>query len=238
MEDVDAGRVLERRACNDAGCISAGIGQLAGIGLGVGDQLGDRCRRQGRGDQQHEGVAADPRERREVFHRVVGNCLVEAWRGRMRAVRAHEQRMAIRRGPRDLRGRDGSVCSSLVLDHDRLLECDAERLGNHASDRVGPAAGSERDDDVDRLRRIGLRAGQPRHRRQCGRTRCQMQKLTARKFHVAPRMVLPAKPISVLHASRVACRVLHRPRPGPANPWVGAAPEPLSPALAPAGGGT
>ena len=57
---------------------------------------------------------------------------------------------------------------------------------NQARGDVVPAASGGRNDHAHRPRRIGLRASNPRHGRQRGRARGQMQKLAAAKFHVEP----------------------------------------------------
>src|ERR1700730_7706530 len=67
----------------------------------------------------------------------------------MRAVRAHEQGMAVRHRARHLGCRDCAVCARLVLDDDGRLERDAERGSNNSGDHVGAAAGTERNDDGD-----------------------------------------------------------------------------------------
>ena len=105
-------------------------------------------------DDQHQRVASHPRDRREVLDRIVGDVLHQEGHGRMRAVGAHEQRVAVRRRARDVQRRKRAVRARTVLDHDGLLERDAEMLADDAGDRVGGAAGTERDDDGDRLARI------------------------------------------------------------------------------------
>src|SRR5882757_6237536 len=151
--------MLQGLPCNDARCVAAGIGQLAWVGLAIGDQLGDRSDRYGRVDEQHEGEAPNPGDRREVLYRVVGDTLIETWGRRMWAVRAHEQRMAIRCRPRDLSGPDGPIGSLLVLDHDGLLECCAERLRNSACDYVCSAPGAKWNDNRDWFRWIIVGVG-------------------------------------------------------------------------------
>src|SRR5262249_52738121 len=49
----------------------------------------------------------------------------------------------------------------------------------------GRAAGGRRDDDPDWPRRIGFRPCDPRHRER-GSARCEMQKISAGKFHCSP----------------------------------------------------
>src|SRR3954467_3205114 len=154
MHEVDAGPGLERFAGHHAGCVAARKRQLAGMGLGVGDQLRNGCRGHIRMQHQHQGEAADARDRLEVLYRIVGDALVEAGRGRVRAVGAHQQRVAIGCGAGDIGGGHGAVRSRLVLDDDALVERLSEMLRNDTRNGVGGAAGTERDDEGDRLVRI------------------------------------------------------------------------------------
>ena len=62
--------------------------------------------------------------------------------------------MSVWRRPRHRSRSDGAVCARFVLDDDRLLERNAERLCNGASDHVGAAASAEWDDNGDRFARI------------------------------------------------------------------------------------
>src|SRR5205823_2319878 len=59
-------------------------------------------------------------------------------------------------------------------------------------------------DDAHRPRRIGLRPSDPRHGRERGSARCQMQKLpSARKFHRGPSLLLAYSITSSARASSV-----------------------------------
>src|SRR6266511_4493104 len=73
----------------------------------------------------------------------------------------HEQRMAVGLRLRHLRGADGAARAGPVLDDGRLAELRGEFFGDRAGHDVGAAAGSERHDEAERLRRPGLR---PRRR--------------------------------------------------------------------------
>src|SRR3974390_1568327 len=72
-----AGIMLDGLECDDPGGVAAGIGQLAGIGLGVVDHLLDRMDRQFWIDDQHQGEAADSRDRHEILHRIVVEVLMQ-----------------------------------------------------------------------------------------------------------------------------------------------------------------
>src|SRR5262245_19602439 len=63
-------------------------------------------------------------------------------------------------------------------------------LADDARDDVVGAPRRKRDDPVYRPRRIGLRPRDPWHRQQRGSTRCQMQKISAGKFHFEPSLYL------------------------------------------------
>src|SRR5262249_59344878 len=58
-----------------------------------------------------------------------------------------------------------------------------ERWSYEADRDADGAASREADDDAHRPRRIGLRPRDARHRRQRGSARCQVQKISAGKFH-------------------------------------------------------
>src|SRR5262249_4182115 len=73
-----------------------------------------------------------------------------------------------------------------ILDDKWLAELVRQPLPKEAPNDVGPAARDDADDQANRPRRIGLRRSEPRHRRERGSTRGQMQKLSAGKFHFEP----------------------------------------------------
>src|SRR5438874_6744629 len=75
----------------------------------------------------------------------------------MRSFCAHEKRVAVLRAARDISCRDRAVGSRPGLDHDALIERNAEMLGDEPRDGVGGAPGTKWDDDRDRLARIGFR---------------------------------------------------------------------------------
>src|SRR5262249_29695047 len=97
-----------------------------------------------------------PRYRREILHRIVGDVLEQERIGRMRAVGAHQQRVAVARRLSHIGGRDAAIGALAIVDDDVLVESDTERLRDDAGDNVGTAAGAERHDDCDRPARIGL----------------------------------------------------------------------------------
>jgi hypothetical protein len=157
VHEIEAGDPLERRARDEADAVRAGVAQAAGIGLHVGDELGHRrCRNPGV-DDQHERKISDPRQRREIPHRVVGNALEKIGIGGMGAHRGHEDGVAVGRRARDCTRRNRAVCSRLVINHHRLLEGLAQLLADDAGGGIDAAAGGERHDQRDRSAGIVLR---------------------------------------------------------------------------------
>ena len=140
--------------------------ELAGIRLRVGDELLHRVHRQRRIDHEHVGNAGDQDDRREILDVVVRHLRVQARVDRVRAHGAHFQRVAVGRGLGDQLRADVAAGAGPVVDDDRLAPCVGELLRDGAGEDVGGAARRERHDEADRLRRIGLRPGARRERRE------------------------------------------------------------------------
>src|SRR5947208_15297813 len=98
----------------------------------------------------------------------------------MRAVGAHEQRVAMGRGTRDVERGKGSVRARAVFDYDALLERGAKVLRDDAGDRITAAARPERHNHCDRLARISLCARAAREGLQGGSARSYMQESSTR----------------------------------------------------------
>jgi len=79
--------------------------------------------------------------------------------------------------------RDGVPYVQVVSSDDLLAERPRHVLANNAGSNVGSPAGSERNDQCNRSRRIALRPDSLRHRRERGSGGGQMQKSSAGKFH-------------------------------------------------------
>jgi hypothetical protein len=95
----------------------------------------------------------------------------------------HEDGVTIRIGAH-CTGRAGrTACAWSVLNNDLLAERPRHVLANNAGSNVGSPAGSERNDQCNRSRRIALRPDSLRHRRERGSGGGQMQKSPAGKFH-------------------------------------------------------
>jgi hypothetical protein len=75
----------------------------------------------------------------------------------MRAPLADADGVAVGRGAREAADADIAAGAGDILDHQRLTERGAHRLGEDARQRVGRAAGGKRRDHGDGPRRIALR---------------------------------------------------------------------------------
>ncbi len=115
---------------------------LAWIGLGVGDELGDRLGRNRWIDHHDVGHAHDARDRRDVGNEIEIELVVERCVDRVR--RSHQQqRIAVRRRAHDRLGPDIAAGARPVLDDEWLAEPLRQPLTDEARDDVGRAAGGE-----------------------------------------------------------------------------------------------
>ena len=157
VHEIDAGDLLELLAHDVAGGAVAlrGVGELAGVGLGMGDELAHRLGGHVGMHDQDVGRRDDVGDRREILDPVIRQLGDQVMQDGVGRVHADEQRVAV--GRRFRRGfrRDRSGAAGAVLDHGDLAAL-AELLRQRAGDEVGDAAGRGRDDDLDRLARIGL----------------------------------------------------------------------------------
>ena len=96
MDQIDAGHHLEQFAGEMARAADAGRPHVdpARIGLGVGDELGDRLGRNGRVDREHCRRLADAGDRQHVAHKVEVEFFVEGGVDRVREI-GDEQRVAV-----------------------------------------------------------------------------------------------------------------------------------------------
>ena len=152
MHQRDAGRAGEIFAGDVAGGAGAGRAEidLAGIGLRIGDQLGNGFGGKRRMHHQRIRRVADQADRRKILARIVAGILVERRSDRERAGVAKQQRVAVGIAFRDRLGADGAAGAGPVVDHDLLAEQFAHLVGNAAADDRGAAAGRERNDQRDR----------------------------------------------------------------------------------------
>src|SRR5262249_20888238 len=102
------------------------------------------------------------------------------------AWRDHEERITVRGRAHDRLGADVAARARSVVDDKWLAQPFRQPLAHQARVNVVRAAGSKSDDDAHRPRRIGLRPCDARNSRQRDSARCQMQKISAGKFHGLP----------------------------------------------------
>src|SRR5262249_57704619 len=84
-------------------------------------------------------------------------------------------------------GRDSAARGGAVLNDELLTKPLGEPLTYYARDDVNRLARGKSDDNAHRPRRIALRSRDARDSRENGGARCQMQKISAGKFHDRPR---------------------------------------------------
>src|SRR5262245_64889790 len=101
-----------------------------------------------------------------------------------------EERVTIRRRAYDCLSGDIGGSTRPVFDEEWLAEPLRQPLRDQACDDVGRPASGVADDDAHRTRWIGLRPSDPRHGRERGSARGQMQKISAGKFHFATSLSL------------------------------------------------
>ena len=103
---------------------------------------------------QQQRAVAPARDRREIGQRVVAGAGEQVRVEGGRALVDEQQRVAVRRAARHLRGADIAACGGVVLDEHRLAEGLAQPLGEPARADVGDAAHAA-GHDPDRPRRPG-----------------------------------------------------------------------------------
>ncbi len=138
---------------------------LAGIGLGIGDQLGHRLGRKILAHQNDVGNVRHDRNRHEL-RRIVVKRFVKQWIGRDRRRLRRQERVTIGRRMENIVGGDAAADAGPVLDHHRLAEKGLHLGGDQPGDGVDAPAGRYRDDDPDRM--VGVASGAAL----CPRGRC------------------------------------------------------------------
>ena len=158
MGEIDAGQRLEqlRRKEVEGADARGAVADRARLFPRALDQIADRGDGKILVDDQHGGTGRDLHDRREVAQHVIGDVLLDVRVDGDRR-RCAEQRGAIGRRFRGLAGADRAAGAADVLNDDRGLQLLLKRLAEDAGDRVGAAAGRERNDQPDRTRRIILR---------------------------------------------------------------------------------
>jgi hypothetical protein len=167
-----------RPAANAARCHA----ELSRIGLGVADELGNRLCGKRWVHHQNIGHPHDARDRCGVAEKIETEFVVER---RVDGGRrpGGKQRIAVRGRTHDHLGRQVGAGAGPVLDDDGLAEMLRQPLPDQARDDVVWAAGGGRNDNAHRPRWKCLCPRAPRHHRERGSTRRQLQKSAAWKHH-------------------------------------------------------
>jgi len=152
MDVVDAGGEAERlgRQVGEAADAARTVVQLAGIGLGERDELGDRLGRRRRRHHHQRRDARQHGDRHEVLLGVVVELPVEELVLHV-AAGQHQQRVAVRCRARRRLGADIAGGARLVLDDELLAEPLGQPLRRLPRRHIRRAAGDERHDDAHRL---------------------------------------------------------------------------------------
>jgi len=137
---------------------------LAGIGLGVGDELGDRLGRERRVRQQDEGIVVDARDRNNVARDNGSALLIEHHVDRVRSC-DHQQRVAVSRCARHRLQGEVPAAAGPVVDDNRLAKPRRQRLTKKPRDDVGCSASRNDNHQGHGPGRIGLRPWDARERR-------------------------------------------------------------------------
>src|SRR6516162_11608772 len=187
MSKINSGHHLEQFAGQLAGrtYTSRAHVDLAWIGFGVSNELGDCSSRNGQIDEHQVGHADDPRNWRYITDKVELEIAIERRITRIRKIRQKE-RIAISRRIHDHLSSDVAAGARPVLNDEWLPGSLLQPLTHQAREDVVPAAGSIPDNPAHRSGRIGLRPRDARTSRQRGSAHGQMEKIAAGKFHSEP----------------------------------------------------
>jgi len=130
---VDAGHHLEQLARNVGATADAGRGHIdfAGIGFGVGDEVGNCLGRNRWVQHQDVGVANDASDRRDIADKIVIELVVERRVDRVRRA-DQEQRIAVGGRTHDRLGADIGAGARAVLDDELLTEPLRQPLAHQA----------------------------------------------------------------------------------------------------------
>jgi hypothetical protein len=165
VSDLNSSTPRVRRGADAGGAVA----QLAGIRLGVGDELGDVAGGNRRMHRQHVGRDADQADVRHVGDRVVAKLLVERGADAVRADIAQHQRVPVGRRLRDQLRCDRAAGAGLVLDDDLLVPDRRQARDGDARVWSTPPPGTKPTRSPRRLGRILREAGC--RERNCGEQR-------------------------------------------------------------------
>src|SRR5437667_7898402 len=155
---------------------------LARVGPGIRDELGNRLRRERWVYRHNEGDRVDACDGCNVAEEVEIEFLVKRRIDRGRGA-DQEQGVSVRRRIHDQLRTNIAAGSWPVLDDKLLAETLRQPLADQTSADVGRSAGGKWDDDAHRPGRVGLRPSEARQGRQRGNPCCEMQELAAAQFH-------------------------------------------------------
>src|SRR5262249_20961399 len=156
---------------------------LAGIGLSIGDELGNGFDWKRRVHQQNIGCAKDPRDRRNVADEIEIEVVVQRRTNHI-AGGNQKERISIGGGTHDRLCADVGACSRPVLDDKWLAESLRQPLSDQAREDVDRIARGTRYDNAHQSGGVRLRPSDARDRRQRGNACGQTQEFAARKFHL------------------------------------------------------
>src|SRR5215472_18578364 len=140
-----------------------GHADLARIGLGIGDELGNRLGRKRWMYRYDVGLPVNAGDRRDVADEIETKLVIE--RGVDGIPTAdHEQRVSVCGRAHDGLGSDVGTSTRSVLDDEWLAKPLRQPLAHQARDHVEIAASGKADDDAHRARWIGLRPSGARRR--------------------------------------------------------------------------
>ena len=158
---------------------------LAGIGLGIADELRNRLGRQHGIDRHDERHALDAGDRRDIAHENKIEVVVERRVDRRRRA-DEEKRVTVGGRMGDRIGADVGAGARPVLDNELLAEALRQPLADQTRDDVEGAAGRNADDDPYRPCRPGCARAMREIAGERRSTRHHMHKSAARKFHGFP----------------------------------------------------
>ena len=129
--------------------------QRAGPRPGERDHVRNRPRRHCRIDRHDQRQLGQKDDRREILHRVVAEVRIKVRADAVGRDGVEQQRVAVRVGLGDARGRDGAAGAGAIVDDDRLAERVGELRADDPRDEVGRPAGRHRDHELHGAARIG-----------------------------------------------------------------------------------
>src|SRR5262245_57533081 len=156
--------------------------ELARIGLGIGNELGNGLGGDGSSYDHDSRQARNAHDRHDIADKIEVEFVIER---RIYCVRraSPKERVSVSWRAHDRFGTDVGASAWAILDDEWLAEPLRQPLTYQPNHGLAHPTGRIRHDYPYGLRRIGLRLRDPRHRWERGSSRCQMQECAAAKFH-------------------------------------------------------